>query len=50
MKPSTTAGITQPEVRRVASSTSTISATPNIRSQRLGVVARSVKSSPPAIR
>jgi hypothetical protein len=43
-------GITQPLVRRMASSTSTISATPKAMSQSSGEVLRSVKSSPPRIR
>ena len=40
----------QPVVRRIASSTSTISATPKTMSQSFGEVLRSMKSSPPWIR
>ena len=40
--------MTHPDVRRVASITSTISAMPKTRSQFVGIVLRSVKSSPPA--
>jgi hypothetical protein len=50
MKQRVTTGITQPLVRRMASSTSTISATPKKMSQGSGDVLRSVKSSPPRIR
>lgn len=48
MKKAITMGMIQPEVRRVASITSAISATPKTMSQVLGMVLRSVKSSPPA--
>ena len=40
-------GMTQPLVRRMASSTRTMSAMPNTTSQGSGSVLRSVKSSPP---
>ena len=40
-------GMIQPLVRRMASSTSTISAMPKAMSQGAGEVLRSVKSSPP---
>ena len=45
MKLATTPARIQPEVRRTASRTSSTSATPKKRSQRVGVTARSMKSS-----
>ena len=46
MKPVMMIGITQPDVRRVASITSTMSAMPNAMSSGVGFTLRSVKASP----
>jgi hypothetical protein len=47
MNSNETTGMIAPVVRRVASSSSTMKTMPTITSQRSGMVARSVKSSPP---
>ena len=47
MNSTATTGMISPVVRRVASSNNTMKITPSVTSSRSGMVARSVKSSPP---